>query len=132
MSIRYLEVSIVTNDDPAPDAFLAACPSRHVMARLGEKWTMLALVALENGSVRFGELHRKIEGVSQKMLTQTLRNLEQDGMVTREVFNEMPLRVEYALTPLGSGVLPLIKAIKRWSEEHLEEILAHRKNSEAT
>ncbi|MEO0924053.1 MAG: helix-turn-helix domain-containing protein, partial [Pseudomonadota bacterium] len=98
----------------------------------GEKWTMLALVALENGSVRFGELHRKIEGVSQKMLTQTLRNLEQDGMVTREVFNEMPLRVEYALTPLGSGVLPLIKAIKRWSEEHLEEILAHRKNSEAT
>lgn len=109
-----------------PDAFLAACPSRLIMARLAEKWAMLAVVALEDGTLRFGALHRKIEGVSQKMLTQTLRNLEHDGLVARQVYIEMPLRVEYRLTQLGQSLLPLVIAIKRWSEKHMPEIEAAR------
>ncbi|WP_395172730.1 winged helix-turn-helix transcriptional regulator [Roseibium alexandrii] len=113
-------------DTPKPDAFLAACPSRDVMARLGEKWTMLVLVALTPGAIRFGALHRRVEGVSQKMLSQTLRHLEEDGMVTRHVFDERPLKVEYKLTELGRSVLPLVDAIKRWSEENLAQIQAAR------
>lgn len=111
-----------------PDAFLAACPSRDVMARLGEKWTMLVFVALEGGPLRFGALKQRIEGVSQKMLTQTLRNAQSDGFVTRKVYDEMPLRVEYRLTPLGLDVLPLINEIKAWSENHLSQIETLRKN----
>ncbi|MEO1549880.1 MAG: helix-turn-helix domain-containing protein [Pseudomonadota bacterium] len=115
--------------DVEPDAFLKACPSRDVMARLGEKWTMLVLVALTPGAIRFGALHRRIEGVSQKMLSQTLRHLEEDGIVTRTVFDERPLRVEYALTELGLSILPLVAAIKRWSEDNLQKIEANRRTS---
>lgn len=114
------------NEDIQPDAFLAACPSRDVMARLGEKWAMLVLVALSQGPTRFGVLKTRIEGVSQKMLTQTLRNLERDGFLTRQVFDEMPLRVEYQLTPLGFDIQPLVQAIKTWSEAHLKQIEAAR------
>ncbi|MCK0068147.1 winged helix-turn-helix transcriptional regulator [Kordiimonas laminariae] len=109
--------------DAQPDAFVARCPSRQVLVRLAEKWTMLAIVALEGGPVRFGELKRRIEGVSQKMLTQTLRNLEQDKLITRQIYDEMPLRVEYELTALGRDLLPLIQAIKDWTEVHFREIV---------
>jgi len=112
--------------DVEPDAFVAACPSRQVMARLGEKWTMLAIVALQDGPMRFGALQRKIEGVSQKMLSQTLRNLEADGLVLRRAFDEMPLRVEYQLTEKGTSLLPLIHAIKRWAEENLAYVTTAR------
>ena len=115
----------MVEDDPAePDAFLRACPSRDIMARLGEKWTMLVIVALEEGPVRFGDLLRRVEGVSQKMLTKTLRNLEGDGLVARTVYEEMPLRVEYMLTSLGRDLLPLIRAIKQWAEANMDRILA--------
>ena len=92
-----------------PDAFSRICPSRDVMARLGEKWTMLVIVALESGPLRFGELRRKVDGISQKMLSQTARNLERDGLVARTLFDEKPLRVEYALTPQGSELVPFVR-----------------------
>ena len=107
---------------PDPDAFLAACPSRAVLTRLAEKWTMLTIAALGEGPMRFGVLRRRVEGVSQKMLTQTLRKLEADGLVLRRAYDEMPPRVEYALTPRGRSLVPLIDAIKRWTETHFEEI----------
>jgi len=110
----------------APDAFIADCPSREIITRLAEKWTMLAIVALQDGPLRFGVLKRRVEGVSQKMLTQTLRNLEHDGLVTRTVYDEMPLRVEYALTPLGQTLLPLIQAVKTWAEENMQPVLDAR------
>ncbi|MFN3945278.1 MAG: winged helix-turn-helix transcriptional regulator [Allosphingosinicella sp.] len=103
---------------PAPDAFLKACPSRALLARIAEKWTLLVLVALEHGPVRFGTLRRQIEGVSQKMLTQTLRALESDGLVSRRLYDEMPLRVEYALTLRGRSLLPLAASLKHWAEEN--------------
>lgn len=104
--------------DVAPDAFLKACPSRALLARIAEKWALLVLVALEEGPTRFGALRRRIEGVSQKMLTQTLRALERDGLVTRHLHDEMPLRVEYALTDRGHELLPLAAQLKHWAEKN--------------
>lgn len=105
-----------------PDAFLAACPSRHLLARIGEKWTLMVVVALDGEAVRFGALRSRIEEVSQKMLTQSLRNLERDGLVRREVFDEMPVRVEYTLTELGTTLVPLAKALKQWAEGSLKAV----------
>jgi DNA-binding HxlR family transcriptional regulator len=105
-----------------PDAFLAACPSRGLMSRLGEKWSLLVLVMLSGGQMRFGVLRRTIEGVSQKMLTQSLRTLERDGLVVRIVTSTRPLAVEYALTPLGASLVPLAIEIKRWAETNLGKI----------
>ncbi|MEM8794273.1 MAG: helix-turn-helix domain-containing protein [Pseudomonadota bacterium] len=105
-------------NDVMPDAFLQACPSRQLFVRLAEKWTMLAVVALANGPMRFGALRRRLEGVTQKMLTQTLRKLEEDRLVNRRVYDEMPLRVEYSLTKRGHDLLPHIQALKTWSEEN--------------
>jgi DNA-binding HxlR family transcriptional regulator len=105
-----------------PDAFLAACPSRDVIELLGEKWAMLIIVALEKDPVRFGELQRMLEGISKKMLAQSLRRLEENGILNRTLYDEMPLRVEYNLTPLGRDCLPLIKSLKKWAEKHLHEI----------
>jgi len=87
---------------------------------------MLALTSLMDGPMRFGALRRQIEGVSQKMLTKTLRNLEQDGLITRTVYDEMPLRVEYNLTPLGQELAPLIASIKGWAEHNMAKIMSHR------
>ncbi len=112
--------------NPAPNAFLADCPTRGILSRLAEKWTMLTLAALQGGPMRFGALRRQIQGVSQKMLTQTLRSLEGDGLVTRKVYDEMPLRVEYALTPLGAGCATLVAGIKLWAEAHMAEVLDAR------
>ncbi len=111
-------------EEISPDAFLADCPTRGILERLAEKWTMLALTALQDGPTRFGALQRRIQGVSQKMLTKTLRKLESDGLITRQVFDEMPLRVEYTLTPLGSECAVLVAQIKRWAEANMHQINA--------
>jgi len=107
---------------PKPDAFLLACPSREVLGRVGEKWTALALVALAQGPLRFNELKRRLEGISQKMLTQTLRRLERDGLVARAVVDARPLRVDYKLRPAGRSLLPIIMSLKKWAEKHLVDV----------
>ena len=108
------------------DAFLAACPSRQVLERISDKWVTLVLVALADGALRYSDLCRVIAGVSQKMLTQTLRTLERDGLVARTVTPSVPLRVDYALTPLGQSLMPAVNAVKTWSEQHIGEIQASR------
>jgi DNA-binding HxlR family transcriptional regulator len=107
---------------PLPDALVAQCPSRGLIARLGEKWAMLVVVILSKGPIRFGVLRRRIEGISQKMLTQALRTLERDGLVERVVVNTRPLAVEYRLTALGADLAPLAMQMKLWAETHLVEI----------
>ena len=112
---------------PKPNAFLAACPSREVLSRLGEKWTSLVIALLGQGPKRFTDLKNGIEGVSQKMLTQTLRNLERDGLVTREVdAARMPVQVVYALTKIGKDALPVILEAKQWAESNFRKVLASR------
>lgn len=108
------------------DAFLAVCPSRQVLTRISDKWVTLILVALADGPLRYSDLGRIIAGVSQKMLTQTLRALERDGLVSRTVTAGVPVRVEYQLTPLGENLMPAMHAVKSWAEEHIGEIEASR------
>ena len=108
------------------DAFLAACPSRQVLTRISDKWVTLILVALADGPLRYSDLGKIIAGVSQKMLTQTLRRLERDGLLTRTITPAVPVRVDYELTALGETILPVVVAIKQWSEAHISEIHAAR------
>lgn len=114
ISTRYPEVTLAK-----PDAFLSICPSRELLDRVAEKWTALALIALADRPLRFNELKRKLEGISQKMLTQTLRRMERDGFVARTVVDERPLRVDYELLPAGRTLLPIVIDLKAWAEKQL-------------
>ena len=104
------------------DAYLAQCPSRVLLDRISDKWVTLVLCALADGPLRFSELSRQLAGVSQKMLTQTLRTLERDGLVTREVTPSVPVRVDYELTALGTSLLAPIASIKAWAEQHVPQV----------
>ena len=108
------------------DAFLATCPARQLLDRISDKWVTLIISALADGPQRYSDLSRRIAGVSQKMLTQTLRSLERDGLLTRSVTPSVPVRVDYELTPLGQTLLPLLAAIKSWVESHLPDVAAAR------
>jgi len=99
-----------------------------VLDRIADKWTVLIVGALENKTKRFGELRREIGGVSQKMLTQTLRGLERDGLVTRVVYASVPPKVEYSLTELGRTLVRTLEAIRDWSEKNIEDVLKAREN----
>jgi len=131
---RYLmETSSDVVIAPAPvldcrwDVMSAACPSRQVLGRVADKWTMLVLSALSAEEVlRFSELRRRIEGVTQKVLTQTLRGLERDGLVDRTVYPTVPVTVEYRLTALGHSLAAAVSVIKAWAYEHIEELEAAR------
>jgi DNA-binding HxlR family transcriptional regulator len=113
------------------DAFVATCPTRQVFAVLSDKWVGLTVNALADGPKRHGELRSKVAGASQKMLTQTLRTLERDGLVSRTVTPTVPLRVDYELTPLGQTLLPVMIGVKNWAETHIPEIMAARDAYEA-
>jgi DNA-binding HxlR family transcriptional regulator len=110
------------------DAYLAACPSRQILDLLANKWTMLVMGALGTGPLRFGELRRRLDGIIQKMLTQTLRNLERDGLVSRAVYPTIPPRVDYAATDLGRSVLEFLNAVRAWSEQHINDVLKARED----
>jgi DNA-binding HxlR family transcriptional regulator len=96
--------------------FNASCPSQDILALIGGKWSMLLLCVLNEGPVRTGELARRAGGISQKMLTQTLRELERHGIVRRRDYGEVPPRVEYSLTPLGRSLAGLVRQIETWVE----------------
>lgn len=115
----------------AYNVFLAACPSRQLLDTLSDKWVVLVLVALGDGRQRHAELARRIAGVSQKMLTQTLRALERDGMVTRTVTPTVPVRVDYELTALGADLAREVRALKAWAEQHMPRVLAARRAYDA-
>ena len=108
------------------DAMLATCPTRHVMATVGGKWAALLVHALAERPHRHGELRTRVAGIGQKMLTQTLRELERDGLLSRTVTASVPVRVDYALTPLGSSLAPVLRALKEWSETNIEQVLEAR------
>ena len=104
------------------DAFLADCPSRLVLDRIADKWVTLVIASLADGPRRFSEVSRQLAGVSQKMLTQTLRTLERDGLVSRTVTPAVPVRVDYELTALGHSLLEPIRHLKAWAEDHVPEV----------
>jgi DNA-binding HxlR family transcriptional regulator len=113
------------------NANLAECPGHQLLAVLSNKWLTLIVAALADGPLRHSELARIVAGASQKMLTQTLRTLERDGLITRTVTPEVPPRVDYELTDLGRGLLPVQRAIKAWAEEHIEDVHAARMRYDA-
>ena len=113
------------------DAFLDGCPTRELLTRLTDKWVALVIPALAGGPQRHGELAHRIAGVSQKMLTQTLRSLERDGLVTRTVTASVPVRVDYALTPLGHELFPVMLAVKAWAESHMDRVFEARAQFDA-
>lgn len=98
------------------------CPTRVILDRIGDKWTVLAVLLLRDGPLRFTELRDGIGRVAPKVLTQTLRRLERDGIVTREVFAEIPPRVVYTLTPMGASLIEPISVITDWAETHMPAI----------
>jgi len=102
------------------------CEVRQILDRIADKWSLLAIALLEGRTLRFSELQREIDGISQRMLTVTLRQLERDGLVRRTVYPVVPPRVEYALTPLGSTLHQTIQALVTWTEAHQNEIAAAR------
>jgi DNA-binding HxlR family transcriptional regulator len=109
-----------------PNVLDQNCESRQALDRIADKWTCLVVYALVHGPRRHGELRRTIEGISQKMLTQTLRSMEADGLVRRRVIDVIPPHVEYSLTPLGETLTEPLVAICRWAMEHLPELQAAR------
>lgn len=109
------------------DELYPKCPIRNVLSRIGDKWSLLVILTLNQGGViRFKELQRQIPDISQKMLTVTLRTLEEDGFVNRKVYAEVPLRVEYSLTNRAITLLPHINGMILWAKENFENIIEDR------
>ncbi|MGW1618223.1 winged helix-turn-helix transcriptional regulator [Streptomyces sp. NPDC002172] len=113
------------------DAFIRACPTNQLLDRISDKWVSLVVCALAPGPMRYSELGRKIAGVSPKMLTQTLRSLERDGILARTVTPSVPVRVDYELTPLGLSLSLLLAGVKEWAETHIEEVHEAREHYDA-
>lgn len=115
------------SSDGRYDVMAEACPTRQVIGRVGDKWTLLVLYALGEGTLRFSRLRSVVEGISQKMLTQTLRALERDGIVHRRVYATIPPKVEYSLTPLGESLGGVIATVRHWSYDHMDQIEVARR-----
>jgi DNA-binding HxlR family transcriptional regulator len=107
-----------------PNAYASTCPTRVVLDRIADKWTVLILGLLTEGPMRFNSLRRSVEGLSQKVLAQTLRGLERDGLLTRTAFPTVPVTVEYALTPLGLTLAETVDALRLWAEAHIDAVQA--------
>lgn len=113
---------------PAWNVMLASCPSRTSLAKIANKWTAMIIIALSGGPLRFGELREAVDGISGKVLADTLRDLERDGIVDRTAYDEMPPRVEYALTALGQTLRAPLTALGHWAEQHIEDVLSARES----
>lgn len=111
---------------PTYDVYDANCPSRLLLDRIGEKWTALIVGILAERPHRFGQLRRRINGISHKMLTQTLRSLERDGLVSRRVEPTVPITVEYSLTAIGRSLVQPLAALRDWAEQHAGTVLEAR------
>lgn len=111
-------------DHPPFNVYAEHCPTRLVIDRLADKWAVLVLGLLKGRTLRFNELRREIEGISQKVLSQVLKKLERDGLVTRTAYPTVPVTVEYAITPLGETLTSTVAALTRWAEDNMPAILA--------
>jgi DNA-binding HxlR family transcriptional regulator len=107
---------------PPWDVFNSQCPTREVLDRIADKWTVLIIRRLSDGTLRFAQLRRSVDGISQKVLTNTLRGLERDGILTRRIYASVPPRVEYTLTDLGRSLGALVEGICGWAETNIERV----------
>lgn len=109
----------------------AGCPIQDVIERIGDKWSVLVVISLQDGPVRFSGLLRAVDGISRRMLTRTLRLLERDGLVARDVFPTVPPSVEYSLTDLGRGLVGTLGAVSEWALAHRADVEAARRRFDA-
>lgn len=117
----------MVNDDRLPwNPYTRGCTSRELLDTVGEKWAILILTTLESGPLRFGEVVEKIDGISQKMLSQRLQLLATNGLVERTEYKEIPPRVEYALTDLGRSVLPILQLLVQWTIGNMDKVMQNR------
>jgi DNA-binding HxlR family transcriptional regulator len=117
MSDTYL-----SETNPPWNVFSSHCPTRQVLDRIADKWTVLVIRRLSGGTLRFAELRRAVDGISQKVLTNTLRGLERDGLVSRRIYASVPPRVEYSLTGLGRSLCELVAGVCGWAETNIESV----------
>ena len=113
------------------DVYDEKCPTRLTLDRVADKWTVLIVGRLAERTHRFGELRQGVTGISPKVLTQKLRELERDGLVSRKIYASVPPKVEYSLTPLGRTLIGLLDAIRTWSETHIESVLEAQQTFDA-
>jgi len=125
------DVTSAARPGPVGDPYRESCPTRRVLDRIGDRWTVLVIGALADGTLRFSEVARRVEGVSPKVLTQTLRALERDGLVTRTVHPVVPPRVEYRLTDAGTSLRRPLKVLEEWAVEHLGGVLDAQRRYDA-
>lgn len=102
------------------------CPILSTIAMISDKWKVIIIYKLKGGTMRFNELMRALQGVTQKVLTSQLRQLEKDGLISRKIYAEVPPRVEYSLTPLGESLTPVLEQLEQWAKEHSDELLNAR------
>lgn len=114
------------------NSIIEICPIRNVVARFGNKWALLVILILsENGSTRFNQLGKLIPDISTKMLSGTLQTLEADGLISRTVYPEVPIRVEYKLTETGLSLVPIIQQLTDWAQQNMKSVMKHRETYEA-
>ena len=119
------------SQQPDWNVLVSTCPSRTSLARIANKWTAMVVIALGDRKLRFGELRTVVDGISGKVLTDTLRDLERDGLVERRAYAEVPPRVEYELTTLGRTLHEPLLALSRWAEEYIADVLVARETYDA-
>src|SRR3954449_5593984 len=113
------------------NVYSAECPTRQILDRVGDKWAVLILILLRNEPLRFNQLRRAIEGISQKMLSQVLKSLERDGLVRRRAIATVPVTVEYSITPLGATLADAVDPLRDWAEQNLKEVLNAQRRYDA-
>ena len=116
---------------PAGDVFASDCPTRQLLNRIGDKWSVLVLLSLADQDLRFNDLKRRIGGISQKVLTQTVRSLERDGLIDRTVEATIPVSVTYSMTKLGARLVAALRLMVDWAETHMGEVLIAQKHYDA-
>jgi DNA-binding HxlR family transcriptional regulator len=117
--------------NPPPNPYDSKCPTRIVLDRIADKWTVLVLGVLSQRPLRFNQLRREIDGLTQKMLSQTLKALERDGLVERKVIPSAPVTVEYSITPLGATLSATVDELQRWARDHIGEVVQAQRRYDA-
>jgi len=130
---KALKGHLVSSGEPdgaerAPNPLHSSCPTRLILDRIADKWTVLILVVLSAEPMRFNQLRRTVEGLTQKVLSQTLKGLERDGLVSRKVTPTTPVSVEYAITPLGKTLAATVDELQRWARDHIHEVVTAREH----
>lgn len=114
-----------------PDAYAADCSTRRILDRIGDKWAVLILLLLRGEPMRFNQLRRAVQGISQKMLSQVLKSLERDGLLRRRAIATVPVTVEYSITPLGLTLAEAVDPLRDWAERNLKEVLVAQRRYDA-